>query len=217
MTEKTGAAKRNNKTALLSGAAVAAAALVVVVVLPAGFSIDPTGLGSATGLLKERPIGERELELGMERMETEEVLTLMDEPLEPLPGIRDVWEYELEPFESLELKYTMAEDEPMVFRWEATAPVNYDMHSHPFEGGVEMTESYSIDEAQVMQGRYIAPFTGIHGWYWDNRSVDPVTVRLEASGGMTHSTIFGGGGQTERPLEGVGDEPLISADQEMQD
>jgi hypothetical protein len=51
-----------------------------------------------------------------------------------------------------------------------------------------------------MQGRYVAAFTGIHGWYWQNRSFEPVKLTLDASGAMTGSRIFGSTGEQKRAL-----------------
>ncbi len=185
------------------GAVVAVAAIGVLFVLPAETGWDPTGVGEATGLVKIANPDNPELERGMARMETQDVLLLSEAAPTAEAGVLDVWEYELGPFDSVEFKYTIPEGARMAFRWEGSGELNYDMHAHPFEGGVEMTESFSVDKAQLMQGIYIAPFTGIHGWYWQNRSLDNVTLRLEASGGMTLSTIFGSAGEFDRPLEGV--------------
>ena len=139
----------------------------------------------------------------MRRMENEEVLTVSDAPLPPLGGVQDSWEYELAPFESIEFKYTMAEDQPMHFTWEGSGELHYDMHSHPFEGGTDLTESYGMGDAQLMHGSYIPAFTGVHGWFWENRSMEPVTVRVEASGSMTKSTIYSSAGIEDRPIEGA--------------
>lgn len=196
-------AKSRRTPLLVGGAVVVVAAIAVLFVLPAETGWDPTGVGAATGLVKIAEPDNEELERGMARMETEDVLLLSDTRPAAEPGVTDVWEYELAPYESVEFKYTAPEDARIAFRWRSSAPLNYDMHSHPFEGGVELTESFGVSDAAEMQGIYIAPFTGIHGWYWQNRSTDNVIVRLEASGGMTTSTIYSSVGEADRPLEGV--------------
>ncbi len=208
----------NNKTPLiLAVGGVAVAAIIVFFVLPAETGYDPTGVGEATGLTEIANPENAEFERGQARMATQDVLLLGADAPAVTEGVSDSWEIELAPFESVEFKYEIAEGQPMAFRWEATGPVNYDMHSHPYEGGVEMTESYSIDEAQVMEGTYIPAFTGIHGWFWENRSMDNVTLRLEATGAMTHSTVFGSTAVQERPIEGAGPRPEGSAEgHEMQ-
>ncbi|MFC3097453.1 hypothetical protein [Alteraurantiacibacter palmitatis] len=193
-----------SKKPLLVGSALAGvAAIAVLFVLPAETGWDPTGVGKALGLVEIAEPVSKELERGMARMATQDVLLLSDTPPAAEPGATDVWEVELAPYESIEFKYTIPQGARMAFRWEASAPVHYDMHSHPFEGGPEMTEGFGVGDAAVQQGVYIAPFTGIHGWFWQNRSTDIVTLRLEASGGMTSSALFNAAGESERPLPGV--------------
>jgi len=201
MTQAHTTATSNRAKLLIGGGIVlAVAAAVVLFVLPAEFGIDPLGTGRATGLDKIAEPDNPELERGMRR---EGVLTLSESTPQPAPGVSDSWEYELAPYESVEFKYTLPEGQPMTFRWQATGALNYDMHGHPFEGGTELTESYGIDKAQAMQGTYVPAFTGEHGWYWDNRSADNVTLRLTASGPMTTSTIYGGPAPFERSIAGA--------------
>lgn len=177
-------------------------AVAVLFVLPAETGYDPTGVGEKLGLTEiADPVGEETLR-GNERMENQEVLVVTDVAA-PIDGVIDSWEYELAPFESIEFKYTIPEGATMAFSWQATGELHYDMHAHPFDGGTAMTESYAIGDASAMAGTYTAPFSGIHGWFWQNRSLDNVTLRLEASGGMTNSTIFAANAEIDRPLEGA--------------
>ncbi|MBN8907856.1 MAG: hypothetical protein J0H99_14745 [Rhodospirillales bacterium] len=74
------------------------------------------------------------------------------------------------------------------------------MKAERFDGGTAMTESYSVADASEMQGSYVAPFSGIHGWYWQNQSMDTVTLVLEATGGFTESTLFDETGEHKRPI-----------------
>lgn len=180
----------------IAAAFIAAAAIVVVFVMPAEFGRDPTGLGRALGLgvLSEEPVNE-ELERGKKRTGV----------LAPLPEVGlgqpdDRYTIELGPFESTEFKYTLKQGEKMHFAWQASGPIDYDMHSHPFAGGVDLTESYAIEKANAQSGIYTAQFTGIHGWYWQNRTTDNVTLTLEASGPMSGSTVFDQLGEHPRDL-----------------
>lgn len=192
---------------IAAGVALAGAALAVFVILPAETGWDPTGVGESLGLTEIADPVNAEFERGQERMAQQEVLALSDTPPATLDGVQDSWEYELGPFESIEFKYTIPEGAPVNFRWEGTGELHYDMHAHPFEGGVEATESYAIGDAPAMGGTYTPAFTGIHGWFWENRSTDRVTLTLTASGPMTTSAIFGAAGETERPLEGAAEVP----------
>jgi len=186
------------------GVAVAAiAAILILFVLPSEYGIDPTGAGRAMGLTRlAEPDTSPELERGAKRSG---VLTLAEGSAPaPEPGRKDHWEFDLGPYESIEFKYTLPEGAAMTFDWQTTGPVRYDMHSHPFVGGTALTESYGVGTAARMQGRYVAPFNGIHGWYWQNRSLEPVKLRLEASGGFSESTIFDSTGERKRPVGQAG-------------
>jgi hypothetical protein len=184
--------------ATLSFLAVAAG-VVVLFVLPSEYGIDPTGFGKVAGLTRiSAPVATSpELERGARRSG---VLTVSD--VAPVvAGRSDHWEWELGPFESIEFKYTLPEGARMGFAWAATGPVRYDMHAHPFDGGTALTESYGVADASRLQGTYVAQFTGIHGWYWQNRSFEPVRLTLDASGGLTGSTIFDSTGEQKRALQ----------------
>lgn len=198
-TDPTIAAPPSRKKLLIgSAAAVAVAAIALVVfVLPAEFGIDPTGAGKALGLteLSEPGISEEQIR-GAKRTG---VLTLSETPLEREQW-DDQWQVTLAPYEGIELKYTLDEGGAIDFEWEAGDTVEYDLHAHPFEGGTELTESYAVDDGNRMQGRYVAAFTGLHGFYWQNRNLDDVTVTIRAAGPIRGSTVFQGGGQAEREL-----------------
>lgn len=197
----TEASSSSSRKLILGGAAVVAVGVVVFAVLPAEFGIDPTGVGASLGLtqLSEEPISV-ELERGMKRTG---VLELTDATPAPQPGLTDHWEVELAPFETIEFKYVVDEMGPIAFHWASTGTVKYDMHSHPFDGGVDLTESYGVDTAQSMQGIYNPAFTGIHGWYWENQTLEPVTLTLDASGSFTASKIFTNTGEYDRPVSGA--------------
>ena len=196
-------ARKSKMPWLVVGVLALGAALAVLVVLPAETGYDPTGLGAKLGLTEiADPVGEETLR-GEARMEKQEVLALSDSAVAPLEGVSDGWTYELAPFESVEFKYTIPEGAKLAFRWEGTGELHYDMHAHPFDGGTDLTESYGIGDATAMQGTYTPAFSGIHGWFWQNRSLDNVTLRLDASGGMTSSTVFAANAEIDRPLEGA--------------
>lgn len=169
-----------------AGALAAAAAIVLVFILPSEFGIDPTGLGKAFGLdvLAKEGIS-LEQQRGAKR--TGALAALPDGTVE---APKDRYVVELAPFESIEMKYTLAEGAKMPFAWEASAPLDYDMHAHPFDGGTDLTESYSVTKAASQSGLYTAQFSGIHGWFWQNRNMDNVTLTLDAAGEITDSRTF---------------------------
>jgi len=220
-TVQTAPAPPTRKKLLLgTGAALVVAAVgLVVFVLPAEYGIDPTGAGKALGLTRLAEGGGKEniyLKRGQARTNVLFPLEAAAQPDEAtlrklladksvgLPAEAKVqsdrFQIELLPYEGIELKYVLDQGAPMVFSWRATAPVNVDMHSHPFAGGTEATESFVIADLAAQTAVYVAPFNGIHGWYWQNRTMQPVTLTLDATGAMSGSKIFDPAGEHDRPL-----------------
>jgi len=187
------------KVILLSAAVAATVtAIAVVFVIPAEFGIDPTGLGEASGLTEiANPQACVTLERGLKR---KGVLTPSDTALAPEPGQSDHWTYELQPYQEIELKYVLDKDAPIVFSWSAEGPLNYDMHAHPFEGGEALTESYAIAKGDQQHGRYVAAFSGIHGWHWQNRGLSTVRLTLVTSGRIAGSKVLDGPTEQNREL-----------------
>jgi hypothetical protein len=169
------------KTILMSVAGTLVLALVVLFafVLPAEYGVDPVDplrTGRLLGLT-----GLAEAQAG--------ALTAQDEPVRT-----DVVEFELQPFTNVEYKYELAEGAGMAFSWSADGQVYYDMHSEPEDAEPGYAESFEIGTASRQDGLYHAPFSGIHGWFWENRGSAPVTVRLESSGFFTGAVEFRDGG-----------------------
>lgn len=158
--------------------------VLFVAILPAEFGVDPLGTGQRLGLL---------------------ALSADENPFEEqLEAHRDDYvEFELGPFQSVEYKYTLDMDASMIFSWVADDEVYYDMHAEPAGLGEEYAESYEQGNADRRMGSFHAPFAGIHGWFWENRSSRTITVRLYASGFFVDSTVFRDGGDYSRVLEPV--------------
>ncbi len=154
-----------------TGLAILAAALALFgVVLPAEHRFDPLGTGKALGLLalsQERPIAAQEREY---RTDTSELVLLPDE-----------W---------VEYKYGLEQGASMLFSWQATATVSYDFHSQPEGAAGRFAESFEARDADHAYGSYTAPFLGIHGWYWQNKTADTVTLRLDTAGFYTSAVEF---------------------------
>jgi len=161
-------------------------ALVVlfVAILPAEFGSDPLGTGELLGLT---------------------ALSREENPFEEQLEIHrtDYVEFVLEAFQSVEYKYLLDMDASMVFSWVADGEVYYDMHAEPAGLGEEYAESFEQGTADRRMGTFHAPFTGIHGWFWENRSLNTVVVRVFSSGFYQDSTVFRDGSDYQRLIEPV--------------
>jgi len=107
------------------------------------------------------------------------------------PYHRDRITFDLEPGEFVEYKYRLEAGAAMVYAWVATAPVRSEMHSEA-DGAPEGTAEFFEAEATTdrRSGSYVAPFPGIHGWYWLNEGEEPVSVTLHAAGFFEESAEF---------------------------
>jgi hypothetical protein len=100
----------------------------------------------------------------------------------------DSREIKLAPGEGMEIKYHMQKGAGLIYSWKSTGKVLFEFHGEPDQkpaGAVEdYYESYKNETAggDSSNGTFIAPNTGIHGWFWDNESSAPVTVNLVSAG-----------------------------------
>lgn len=166
-------------------AALAAAILFLTVILPAEFGSDPLGTGNLLGLTELSQNGESPVLEQYADHATDSV------------------EFVLEPFQSVEYKYVMDQDNAMVYSWQADGAVYYDMHADPGMSMEGYDESFGQGESDSRRGVYVAPFTGIHGWFWENRGFETVTIRLQSAGFYVSSSVFRDGGRFDRDIETV--------------
>ena len=143
-------------------ALLVAALLLVTVVLPAEYGIDMLGAGAALGLLglaQEQPVA---LQDGEYRLD--------EATLSVGPG---AW---------LEYTYRMEAGAAMLFSWQADGPLVYNFHSAPDGAPPGYAESFDAQENDRAHGAYTAPFTGVHGWYWENETDGEVTISFWTAG-----------------------------------
>jgi hypothetical protein len=198
MNTDAGAMPAHSKGKILQATVIAlavAGALLVVAVLPAEYGIDPTGAGKALGLT------------GLAAAGAEAAPTTGGEPAAgpviEAPTIKgafiaqpkrykiDSREIKLASGDGVEIKYHMEKGAGMVYSWTATPKelIFYEFHAEPdvkpAGAGDDYYESYEKDD-QVgksdSHGTFIAPNTGIHGWFWENQTGVPVTIKLVTAG-----------------------------------
>ncbi len=169
------------------GSLAAAALILVSLVLPAEFGLDPLGTGELFGLS------------GLSRAPAR----ALNEQTEPLRA--DAVSFELASFESVEYKYRLEQGAAMSFSWTATDAVTFDLHAEPDGAREGFAESFARGKSAGASGTYVAEFSGIHGWFWENRGARPVVLELHAAGFFTAATKFRDGWATDivPPLAGA--------------
>ncbi len=192
-------------------AAVIASALLVTTVLPAEYGVDPTGVGSLLGLTE---MGRIKMQLAEEAkadaasdaaasqggVQPSTDVVPPAAPAEALPAAAaqptpapsvpqaqtwsDTTTVNLAPDDGYEVKLVMEKGVTARFEWFTNGPkVNYDTHGDG--AGINYHGYGKGTNVDRQEGELTAAFTGSHGWFWRNRSGQPVTITLRTSGDYT--------------------------------
>jgi len=180
----------SKRTLLISavGAALTATVITFAAVLPAEYNQDPLGLGRATGLSR--------------LWAPKEVVVSPDAAGGPAAR-RQPTAFRTDTFEiplaangdaarrnALEFKVRLPKGASLVYSWEAEGlqvpeDLMFDFHGHTVaaeaKGAVSVAD-YEKGNGASANGSLTAPVDGIHGWYFRNRSDQPIRIRLKLSG-----------------------------------
>ena len=170
-----------HRLALAAGAALLGAGLVLVMfVLPAEFAVDPLGTGARSGLLDLGITGQQVEALENAAPAANGGTTLIA-PQEKVFSSETV-EFKVGPRQGMEYKYRLDKGEALLYSWKATAPVNVEFHAEPDDGPRGYAQTYEKSQGAQASGTLTAPFSGIHGWYWENTTDQEITVTLTSAG-----------------------------------
>lgn len=83
-----------------------------------------------------------------------------------------------------EYKFRIEKDKKIIYTWEVSNSVKlfYDFHGDPDGAKDGYFKSYKENTAFSDKGVLIAPFEGIHGWYWKNETAFDVIITLKVKG-----------------------------------
>ena len=164
-----------------------AAFIAVAVVLPAETDRDPTGLGRVFGLAEmgrikvalaneaaaDAKAGDARPNVGERRPTT-------------VPGSRwrDSMSITLQPSEGIEVKMSMRTAEKARYAWTTDGgEVYFNMHGEPPNAPKDYAaHRYGKGTSAAESGELVAAFDGVHGWFWRNRTEQPITITLQTAG-----------------------------------
>jgi hypothetical protein len=169
-----------------AGAAVVAAIILITAVLPAEYGIDPLGTGRLMGLTDLAGNSTAAIKRQDAAYRT------------------NTASFELGPYEFVEFKYRLEQGATMVYSWTSTGPVIYDFHSEPDGAPPGYAESFDKAQSPAAHGSYTAPFSGIHGWFWENPNPKPVTITLTTAGFYSSAQEFRDNDSSFHPLDDLG-------------
>ncbi len=163
--------------------------IFVVAVLPAEFNIDPTGLGKKMGLtvlsqtvdsgLKPSAISCPEADIQSKKGESAKSETILTQT----PNWQDTVIINIPPKNGLEYKFHIRKGELFEFVWKTNGTALYfDFHGDPDGNTTGYFKSFKESTQSQSSGTLTVPFTGKHGWYWENKTSQTVTVCLKTRG-----------------------------------
>jgi hypothetical protein len=171
-------------------AAVVGAVLTVCVIMPAEYRKDPTGFGKLTGLIAlatptvAKPVADAATvdTKGDGKATTTPALTT-NAWFYPNEFRTDTIKITLGPDGELEYKVAMKAGGSMVYSWSVDqGTIYYDFHGEPSNDPKHATRYREEQETTKSNGAFVAPFEGIHGWFWLNLTGKPQVVTLKMSG-----------------------------------
>lgn len=178
-------------------AAVTASVLLVTVVMPSEYGIDPTGVGNALGLKR---MGEIKVSLAEEAAADAAKETQVAEAVvevvktQPVPQVTAKTvitqnhenTFTLDPDEGTEVKVTMVKGAKVNYVWETDGgKVNFDVHGDSKTLKINYHPYYKGSSVTKREGTLEAAFDGGHGWFWRNRTKEPVTITIKTIGEYT--------------------------------
>jgi hypothetical protein len=179
--ERDQSTRARERIALAAGVAVLAAGVILVtIVLPAEFGVDPLGTGARLGLLDLGITGQQVQALEEAAAAGAGEATLIV-PQERVFNEETV-EFKVGPGEGMEYKYRLDQGEALLYSWKSSGPVNVEFHAEPDGAPQGYAQTYEKSQGSAASGTLTAPFSGIHGWYWENPGSQEITVTLSAAG-----------------------------------
>jgi hypothetical protein len=176
----TGEAPSSKRLLLSTVSTLAVAALVLVLaVLPAEYGVDLTGLGQRMGLTAlHQPTDSK----STANLEVVAPVTTLQKKAEKWRS--DSVNLTLPAKQGLEVKAQMEAGETLLFQWEASGgTVSFDMHGNVINAAEDDFTSYWLGKEETQAaGTFTAPFSGLHGWYWENETNQTVNITLTTEG-----------------------------------
>lgn len=97
----------------------------------------------------------------------------------------DEMQVSLAPGEGTEIKVTLARGKTVEYSWQSVGGIaNFDVHGDSALLDIDY-HNYSRGAEQSSSGVLEAAFDGNHGWFWRNRTANPITVTLQTRGEYT--------------------------------
>jgi hypothetical protein len=169
------------------------ALLLLAFVLPAYYGVVPVGWGGKLGLARapsQSAAVAVENKSQLSSQTTAQTATQSNKapmaaapPIEdPLAERQDTVELVIQPRQSLDYRLAMERDYDLDYTWTANEKTVYtELRGEP-EDGKAPGKTFAKLTSTTGKGFFIIPFNGQFGWHWQNKTDQPVTIRLYTKG-----------------------------------
>ena len=189
-----------SRSAIVRASLIALAVAIVLLftaILPAEYGFDPLRTGK---LLHLTGISQSDSNAGGRATPANVGIYA----LQPATYKVDTEEIGLHPNEGFEIKYHMQKGATLVFAWKADGLVQFEFHGEPdVKPRPDYFESYLLDNKigkRESYGSFTAPTTGVHGWFWQNKTKDDVRMHLSVSGFFDTAKMYEAGAPPEEMI-----------------
>jgi hypothetical protein len=173
--------ERERLAAAVGAALFVAGIILVGAVMPAEYGVDPLGTGRRLGLSALNDAQKATAAFAAASSAAPGGIV----PVMPRDRAyrEETVDFKIAPGKFVEYKYRLEKGEALLYSWKASGRVNVDLHAEPDGAPRGYAESFEKKD-RVLQsaGTLLAPFSGIHGWYWQNQTDSEVTVTLASAG-----------------------------------
>lgn len=204
--------KNNNSQPNLSASQIKKATIIalvssfviaIVAVMPAEYGKDYTGLGKILGFSRlyqnhnqvDAKLAEKQIEvpvfkeLTLDNVGSEPSAQKPAEANNPAPvkqyeSRKDSVKITIPVGKGLEYKIAVLKYGQVKYAWKSNNILFVDLHGDvkTVSKKNEYYESYAVANSKNMAGSFIAPFEGKHGWYFKNKTNQPIEVNIALSG-----------------------------------
>jgi hypothetical protein len=173
-------------------ALIVAVLILFTAVLPAEYGLDPLRTGKVLGLIG---LAAADNSKGRATATPAPGQTGVYTPQSKIYKV-DSEDFQLRPGDGVEMKYHMQQGASMVYGWKAKGKLMFEFHGEPdVKPTKDYYESYELDDKvgkTESYGTFTAPKTGIHGWFWQNKTDKDVEFHLSTAGFYDTAKMFSG-------------------------
>ena len=167
--------------------ALITAMLLLGYVVPVYYGVDPAGWGAKLGISTPQTQPETLAVTNKLKPSLQATAPAVNQATTPqaddsLAVRQDTVELVIPSKQSLDYRLAMERDYDLEYHWTANGKTVYtELRGEPGDGK-QPGKTFAKLTSATGKGFFIIPFNGHFGWYWQNKSDQPVTIRLHTKG-----------------------------------